>query len=210
MNTPATSRRLPFLVIAGLLLLLIAAAGAMLWQARGGSGAERPPLEGSGIGGPFTLVDGNGRPVTDQSFAGKYRLMYFGYTFCPDVCPTDMQRLAQGFQAFETSDPTRAAKVQPIFVTIDPARDTPATVKQFTAAFHPRFVGLTGTQQQVDAALKAYRVYANRAPGGDAQNYLMDHSAIAYLIGPEGDAISFLSQGATPQEVTAELEKWVR
>ena len=210
MNTRATSRRLPFAVVIGFLLVAVAAGAAMLWQSRGTAGGERPPLEGSGIGGPFALIDGDGRTVTDKSYAGQYRLMYFGYTFCPDVCPTDMQRLAQGYRAFEANDPARAAKVQPIFVTVDPARDTPAVVKQFTAAFHPRFVGLTGTPPQVDAALKAYRVYANRAPGGDAQNYLMDHSAIAYLMGPEGQPISFLSQGATPQEVTAELEKWVR
>lgn len=212
MNSPAPSRRLPFAIIAGMLLVLVAVAGALLWQrwsVQGAADDERPPLEGSGIGGPFALVDGDGRPVTDKALAGKYRLMYFGYTFCPDVCPTDMQRLAQGFRAFEASDPDRAAKVQPIFVTVDPARDTPAVVKQFTAAFHPRFLGLSGSQAQVDAALKAFRVYANKA-GGDRENYLMDHSAIAYLMGPNGEPISFLSQGATPAEVTGELRKWVR
>ncbi|MDO9486795.1 MAG: SCO family protein [Sphingomonadaceae bacterium] len=208
MNSPAPSRRMPFTLIAGVLLLLCAVGGALLYRAQG-PGGDRPPLEGASIGGPFALVDGDGKPVTDKDFAGKWQLIYFGYTFCPDICPTDMQRLAQGYRAFEAADPARAATVQPIFVTIDPSRDTPAVVKAFTAAFHPKFVGLTGTQPQVDAALKAYRVYAARGPGNGA-DYLMDHSAIAYLIDPEGKPISFLSQGSSAEDVTAELAKWVR
>lgn len=209
MNSPAPSRRIPFALIAGVLLLLCAVAAALLYRAQGAGGGERPPLEGAPIGGPFALVDGDGRPVTDQDFAGKWQLIYFGYTFCPDICPTDMQRLAQGYRAFETADPARAATVQPIFVTIDPARDTPAVVKAFTAAFHPKFVGLTGTQAQVDAALKAYRVYAAKG-AGSGTDYLMDHSAIAYLIDPQGKPISFLSQGASAEDVAAELTKWVK
>jgi len=208
MNTPATSRRLPFAIVAGALLVLAVVAAALLWRTR--EPGDRPPLAGADVGGPFALVDEDGRAVTDRSFAGKYRLMYFGFTFCPDVCPTDMQRLAQGLRAFEAADPDRAARVQPIFVSVDPARDTPAVVKQFTDAFHPRFVGLTGSQAQVDAALKAFRVYAARASGGDPQNYLVDHSAITYLMGPGGEPVSFLAQGATPQDVAAELARWVR
>lgn len=209
MNSPAPSRRMPFALILGVLLLLCAAAGALLYRANAPASGDRPPLEGADIGGPFALVDGDGRPVTDRDFAGKWQLIYFGYTFCPDICPTDMQRLAQGYAAFEKLDAGRAATVQPIFVTIDPARDTPAVVKAFTAAFHPRFVGLTGTQAQVDAALKEYRVYAQKgARNGDS--YLMDHSAIAYLIDPQGRPISFLSQGSSAADVTAELAKWVR
>jgi protein SCO1/2 len=208
MNSPAPSRRIPFALVVGVLLLLCAAAAALLYAARGGGGGDRPPLEGASIGGPFALVDGDGRPVTDRDFAGKWQLIYFGYTFCPDICPTDMQRLAQGYRAFEAADPARAATVQPIFVTIDPARDTPAVVKAFTAAFHPRFVGLTGSQAQVDAALKAYRVYAQKGAGSD-DAYLMDHSAIAYLIDPQGKPISFLSQGSSAEDVAAELARWV-
>ena len=211
MNSPAPTRRIPFALIAGALLLLCLLGGTLVWRALGGqaAGGERPPLEGAAIGGPFTLVDEDGRTVTDRSFAGKWRLIYFGYTFCPDVCPNDMQALAQGFRAFEAAEPARAAKLQPIFVTIDPARDTPAVGKTFTDAFHPRFLGLTGAPAQVDAALKAYRVYATRRPGnGDA--YLMDHSAIAYLMDADGRPVSFLTQGVKPADVTAELSKWVR
>ena len=210
MNSPAPSRRMNFALIAGALLLLCLFGGALLWRAWGGAATgERPPLEGAAIGGPFTLIDENGRTVTEDSFDGKWRLIYFGYTFCPDVCPTDMQSLAQGFRAFEAAEPELAAQVQPIFVTIDPARDTPAVVRTFTDAFHPRFLGLTGSPAQVDAALKAYRVYASRG-AGSGDDYLMDHSAIAYLMGPDGRPVSFLGQGVPPAEVSAELAKWVR
>ena len=211
MNSPASSRRIPFIALAAALALLCAVGAMLLWRSQGAAaGGDAPPLAGSGIGGSFALVDQDGRQVTDRSFDGKWRLIYFGYTFCPDVCPTDMQRLTQGFRAFEATNAARAAQVQPIFVTIDPARDTVPVVKQFVSAFHPRFVGLTGTQPQVDAALKAFRVYAVKAGPADAKDYLMDHSAIAYLIDPKGQPVSFLSQGSTPQDVAAELSKWVR
>lgn len=196
-----------------LLALAIAFAVAMQWRARqagpeGAAGtAEAAPLAGAALGGPFALVDQDGRPRTDKDFTGKYRLMYFGYTFCPDVCPNDVQKMIQGYRAFEAKEPGRAAKVQPVFVTIDPARDTPAAVKEFVGAFHPKLVGLTGTQQQVDPVLKEFRVYA--AKRGEGENYLMDHSAMIYLFGPDGAPISFVSQDSDAAAVTAELEKWV-
>ena len=106
---------------------------------------EQPPLAGAKIGGPFALTDENGRPATDRDLAGKWRVMYFGYTFCPDICPIDAQNIGAGLKKFEADDPDRGARVTPVFVTIDPARDTPAVLKTFTDAFHPRMVGLTGS-----------------------------------------------------------------
>ncbi|MFC3714448.1 SCO family protein [Sphingoaurantiacus capsulatus] len=209
MNSPAPSRRIPFALLAGVLLILCAAAGALLYRAQSGGSGETPPLAGADIGGPFALVDGDGAAVTEKSYPGQWKLIYFGYTFCPDICPTDMQQLAQGLRQFEKADATRAAKVQPLFVTIDPARDTGPVVKTFTAAFHPRFIGLTGTQPQIDAALKTFRVYASKG-AGTADAYLMDHSAIAYIFDPAGKPISFLPQGSSPEAVAAELAKWVR
>src|SRR3546814_1174164 len=102
-----------------------------------------PPLAGATIGGPFSLVDQDGRPVTQDALKGRYALVYFGYTYCPDVCPVDLARLMQGLRAFEAKDAARAARVQPVFITIDPARDTVPVVKQFVNAFHPRLMGLT-------------------------------------------------------------------
>lgn len=173
------------------------------------AGGERPPLEGAAIGGPFTLVDKNSKPVTWDSFKGKYRVVYFGYTFCPDACPTDVQQMMQGFAAFEKTDPQRAARVQPIFITIDPARDTPAVVGQWTAAFSPRLVGLTGTTEQVKVAAKAFASYYSKGDETDG-GYLMDHSRIAYLMDPDGKPLSMLPVDKGGPAVAAELDKWVR
>lgn len=165
------------------------------------------PLAGASIGGPFTLVNGDGRTVTDKDFAGKYRIMYFGYTFCPDVCPVDVQNIGGAMKLLDKDQPELSAKIVPVFVTIDPARDTPKVVKEFTRAFYPRMVGLTGTAAQVDAAAKAYRVpYQKReTPSG----YLMDHGRQAYLMGPKGEPIALLPQDQTPQAIVAEIERWI-
>ena len=176
-----------------------------IWS--GPSAVPAGNLSGADVGGPFKLVDGNGTTVTEARFAGQYRLMYFGYTFCPDVCPTDVQKLALGLKAFEKSEPALAAKVTPIFVSIDPERDTPEAVRQFAAAFHPRLVGLTGSRAQIDAAIKTFRVYATKR--GSGENYLMDHSAMIYLFDPAGSPISFLQQ-PSPNEVEADLKRFVR
>lgn len=168
-----------------------------------------PPLEGARIGGPFTLVREDGQAVTDQSFAGNYRIMYFGYTFCPDVCPTDVARLTAGYRAFAKSDPARAAQIVPVFVSVDPARDTPATLREFTDAFDPALVGLTGSPAQVAAAAKAYGVAYSAQPAKGAAGYLVDHSRAAYLMDRAGKPIALLPQDGTPQAIAAELDKWV-
>jgi protein SCO1/2 len=173
------------------------------------AGAE-PPLAGARIGGPFALTDQDGRRVTDRDFAGRWRIMYFGYTFCPDVCPTGLQNLAAGLKAFEKSDAARAAKVVPVFVTVDPTRDTPAVMKSYVTAFHPRLVGLTGDEAAIAAVAKAYGVYAARGelqPGG---GYLVDHSAQAYLMDPDGKPVALLPSEGPPQKVAEELAKWVK
>lgn len=170
---------------------------------------ESPPLEGAQIGGPFTLVDKAGKTVTWDQFKGQWRIVYFGYTFCPDACPTDVQQMMRGFAQFTKDHPDEAAKVQPIFISIDPARDTPAVVGQWTAAFSPRLLGLTGTKQQVDVAVKAFSAYYRRGedtPGG----YLMDHTRIAYLMDPDGKPISMLPVDQGGKAVAEELAKWVR
>lgn len=165
------------------------------------------PLAGASIGGPFTLVDGDGKTVKDSDFAGKYRIMYFGYTFCPDVCPVDVQNIGGAMKLLDKQDPALSASIVPVFVTVDPARDTPKVVKEFTAAFYPRMIGLTGSAAQVDAAAKVYRVpYQKReTPSG----YLMDHGRQAYLMGPEGEPIALLPQDQSPQAIVAEIERWI-
>jgi protein SCO1 len=177
----------------------------------GQTGADKPPLAGAALGGPFSLIDPDGRPVTDRSYDGRYRAVYFGYTYCPDVCPTTLQVLMQGVHAFAKDDPVRAAKLVPIFVTVDPARDTPQVMKQYVGAFGPELVGLTGTQTQIDAAEKRYGVYAKKEtqPKGTS-SYLMDHSSQVILFGRKGEPIALVPTDQGSDKVSAEFAKWVR
>ena len=194
-------------------LWLVLALTAFLAAGFGWMRFTAPPegnLAGSTLGGAFALIDQDGKPVTDKDFAGKYRLMYFGYTFCPDVCPTDVARIARGLKAYEAARPARGARVQPIFITVDPGRDDPSALKPFVAAFHPRLIGLTGTTAQVDAMKKAYGIYSRQVATSDPANYLVDHFAVIYLFGPDGAPIAFLPHGSTVADVTAMLETYVR
>lgn len=167
-------------------------------------------LAGSSLGGAFALINQDGKPVTDKDFAGQYRLMYFGYTFCPDVCPTDVGYVSRGLADFEKAQAERGARVTPIFITVDPERDDVASVKAFVSAFHPRLVGMTGPPTAIDAARKAYGIYAKKVATSDPTNYLVDHFAVIYLFGPDGAPIAFLPHGSTAADVTIMLETYVR
>lgn len=171
---------------------------------------DSPPLAGAKMGGAFSLIDQDGKPVTDQSYAGHYRLIYFGYTYCPDVCPVDVAALGKGLSQFEKTDPARGAKVQPIFITVDPARDTPTILKSFVANFHPRMVGLTGTEEQIAAVAQAYAVMFERGKPNDQGAYLVDHTRASVLYGPDGQPITFVSQDAGPDIIADELARWVK
>jgi len=173
--------------------------------------AEKPPLEGATIGGDFTLVDEDGKVFSSDSLKGKYRILYFGYTFCPDACPTDMAVLGKAMRQLDAKDPALSAKIQPLFVSVDPARDTPAVLKQFTDAFYPRLVGLTGSDAQIAKIAKQYAISYRKdpAPAG-ASGYLMDHPRVAFLFDPDGKPIEMLPVDANADAVVADLEKWVR
>ena len=172
--------------------------------------AERPPLEGAAIGGDFTLVDQTGQTRRWADFRGKYPVVYFGFTYCPDVCPTDVQRTAQGLREFAREHPERAAKVQQIFISVDPERDTPEVVGEFASAFGTDIVGLTGTPEQVAAAARAFKVYFSKGEQQAADAYMVDHSTVTYLFGPEGEPIATLPTDQGAGAVAAELAKWVR
>ena len=169
---------------------------------------EGTALDGSGIGGAFTLTDKDGKTVTWDQFKGKYRIVYFGYTFCPDACPTDLGRMMQGYLKFAEQHRDLAEQVQPIFITIDPARDTPARVGQYAANFTPRLLGLSGSQQQIDGASDAFKVSVSRGderPGG----YLMEHSRFAYLMDRDGKPLEALPLDKGPDAVAADLARQV-
>lgn len=184
------------------LLLALALAGC-------GAPSAAPPLADARIGGPLALTTQDGRRLTEAELAGKYRLIYFGYTYCPDVCPIDLQKLMSGYRALERRNPAAAAKLQPIFVSVDPARDTPAQLKQYVTAFHPRLIGLTGTEAEVAKVAKDYAIFYRRAGDPGARDYLVDHARLAYLMGPDGKPIALVPHDGTAQEIAAELDKWI-
>jgi protein SCO1/2 len=185
---------LPYGIAGILLAVLLFGVAAFLWF--GNSSAMR-------IGGPFALENGTGQVVTDRSFRGKYMLVYFGYTYCPDACPTMLQSLAN---ALDVLGP-KADQVAPIFITVDPARDTPAAMKRYTEAFSPRLVGLTGTPEEIARVTREYRVYAAKHVTGPGPNdYAMDHSSVLYLMGPDGRFIAPV-QEAAPQQMAAEIAR---
>lgn len=149
------------------------------------------------IGGPFALIDTSGQPVTDQTYRGKWLLIYFGYTFCPDACPTALNDMSVALDALGPA----ANKLQPLFITVDPARDTREVMADYLKSFDPRIIGLTGTQAQTDAVAKTYRVYVapHETDGGD---YTVDHSAYLYVVNPDGKFVDVIA-GETPGDQMA-------
>lgn len=183
------------------LAVLSLLAAALLGYAAWNQINERPS-SGIGealIGGPFELVDGEGRTRTDAEFRGRHMLVFFGFTYCPDVCPMELATVGHALELLGS----RAERVQPIFISVDPERDTPEMVGQYVAHFHPRMIGLTGTEQQVADVARAYRVYYRRNESADTTEYLVDHTAITYLMGPDGKYVAHFSPG-TRAEAMAE------
>lgn len=154
------------------------------------------------VGGPIALVDQAGKPVTEKDFAGKDALVFFGFTNCPDVCPTELSTMAA---ALDTLGP-KAEGVVPVFVTVDPERDTPEVVGLYAQAFHPRMVGLTGSAEQIAQAAKAFRVYYKKAPQKDGA-YSMDHSAFVYMMGPDWQVLDILPPQMSPQDMAQRISK---
>ena len=150
------------------------------------------------IGGPFTLVDTGGKTVTDQTYRGKWMLIYFGYTYCPDACPTALNNISVALEKLGSD----ANKLQPLFISVDPKRDTVRVMAEYMKAFDPRIAGLTGSQTQTAAAANAYRVYvAAQKTGGN--DYLVDHSAFIYVMNPQGKFVNVIA-GSVPGDQMAD------
>ena len=199
---PAKRRTRRVFPAIGIGLAVLAAAVVLAGWLPGASG----PVQEVAIGGPFTLTDGAGKTVTDRSFRGKYMLVYFGYTFCPDVCPTTLTQVADALDKLGA----RADQVQPLFITVDPARDTARVVGQYAAAFSPRLDGLTGTAEQVAAVAKEYRVYyAPHRTGPNPGDYTMDHSSILYVMDPQGRFDGVIRADEDAEAMAADLSKLV-
>jgi protein SCO1/2 len=188
--------------LAGLIVLAGLGAAAVLPRLAGtapGSATGGGPVT---IGGPFKLVDGHGKTVTDKDFRGRYMLIYFGYTHCPDACPATLNDMSL---ALDKLTPAERARVAALFITVDPARDTPAMIGDYAAAFSKDFVGLTGDQAAITAAEDEYHVYAEKHPlkHGD---YSMDHSSIMYVMGPDGRFVGVINDGTKPDEIAQRLK----
>jgi cytochrome oxidase Cu insertion factor (SCO1/SenC/PrrC family) len=187
------------------LLLVAALAGGLLWhESQLVPGLGRSVVTGQAdIGGPFRLIDQFGKTVSDRDFRGRYMLVYFGYSFCPDVCPTTLGVMAQ---ALEKLGAERARRIVPIFITIDPSRDTPKVLADYMKAFGPDFIGLTGSEAAIKDAEKKYRVYAVKRPL-EKGNYGMDHSSVLYLMGPNGRLVSFYDEAISPEDLAKDLQQ---
>ena len=208
-------RTLPMIGAMLAVLAAIGLAALVAWhQLAGGSGGARNAAEtvvapGVAIGGAFTLTDQDGKTVTDADFKGGYSLFYFGYTFCPDVCPTELSTVARALDLVAEKDPAVAEQVTPVFVTVDPKRDSQALMKDYVQAFYPRMVGLRGDEAATADIAAKFRVYY--AIGEDLGDgfYLVNHSSYLYLMGPNGELKSLIRGGASAENVAEVLTRVV-
>ena len=189
------------LIIATLFMAAAVAAivAVYTWRDSGSGGIAK-------IGGPFTLVDQSGATRTEADLKGRYALIYFGYTFCPDVCPTALSDMIIALDELGGA----GEKVLPVFITIDPERDTPEILKTYVTQFHPRLIGLTGNEAQISAAARAYRVYFAKSKGAKpGEDYLMDHSSIIYVMDRDGRYMTHFSHGTSPETMTKRLKELI-
>jgi protein SCO1/2 len=156
--------------------------------------APKPGQPNVGIGGAFSLIDHEGRPVTEKALLGSPSVIFFGFTHCPDVCPTALFELSEVYKALGP----KGDRLKAFFVTVDPERDTPELLKTYLSSFDPRITGLTGTPERVQAALKAWRAYARKVPGGES--YTMDHTSLVYLMDAKGRFVSSVNLDRPPAE----------
>ncbi len=198
-----TAIRLIRLATWALVAALVVATGVVLWRAE--SPSEATVADKGAIGGPFSLVDQNGTRVTEATFAGRPHAVFFGYTHCPDVCPTTLGELSVILGEMGAD----ADKLDVWFVTVDPERDTAAVLKDYLSAFGVKVRGLTGTEQEVEAMTTAYRVYRRKVPGKDPGEYAMDHTAAVYLFGADGGFRGTISYGEAEDAALAKLKRLV-
>jgi len=184
------------------LAALIVIIGAFFYQQfHSEPGTEQASVA---IGGPFALTDQNGAVRRDADFRGKLMLIYFGYTFCPDVCPTTLDEMTRALALLGP----KAEEIVPIFITVDPERDTTPQMKAYASNFDPRLVALTGSPEQIAAVARAYRVYYEKAKG-EGGAYTVDHSSVMYLMGRDGRYIGHFDPGGTPDALAATLRKYL-
>ena len=191
------SKKFFLTLLSSLLILLVLSIGTGLWiyKQTKNNNLNKATL----VGGSYSLTDHNGNKVTDKSFSNKFKIIYFGYTFCPDICPTGMAVISQALDLLGN----KARRIKPIFITVDPKRDNVEIMAEYHNHFHPSFSNLTGTLDQIRRVAKLYRVYYKKSDASEAENYLMDHSSIMYVLSPEGEYINHFGPEITPAQIVA-------
>lgn len=190
----------PLVIATAFAASLIVGLLIMFWAMGGLSKVAQP----AAIGGPFQLTDQNGKAVTDKSLKGKPTLIFFGYTHCPDVCPTSLFEISEVLRVMGKD----ADKVNAVFISVDPERDTPATMKDYLSSFDPHLEGLSGDPAETAKVISSYRVYAKKVPTKDG-DYTMDHTALIYLMDRDGRFVSPFNLKRTPEEAAADLKKYL-
>lgn len=190
----------PLVIATAFAASLVVGLLIMFWAMGGASKLAQP----AAIGGPFQLTDQNGKAVTDKSLKGKPTLIFFGYTHCPDVCPTSLFEMSEVLRAMGKD----ADKVNAIFISVDPERDTPAIMKEYLSSFDPHLKGLSGDPAETAKVITSYRVYAKKVPTKDG-DYTMDHTALIYLMDRDGRFVSPFNLKRTPEEAAADLKKYL-
>jgi protein SCO1 len=188
-------------ILCAIALLAGAAIGLIEVSNKPAAVSVNKPVAGVKIGGPFELTDQNGNTVTDKSFSDGYKLIYFGFTYCPAICPTELAKISKALKSLGDD----AAFVQPLFLTVDPERDTPQVLKNYLTMFDPRIVGLTGPKDKVDKALSDYKIYAAKKQEPNIEGYTMDHSSFIYLIAADGALLSIYRMEDTADEIAADI-----
>lgn len=158
------------------------------------------------LGGDFQLTTHKGHPIDTKQFRGKYMMIYFGYSFCPDICPTALENMSEAMMKLADLGP----KIQPIFVTVDPDRDTVKQLETYIQSFHPRFLALTGSKESLDKAIKSFRVYAQKVEDEGASDYLIDHSSIVYVMGPDGKYVAHFSHQIPGEEMAFKVREIIK
>lgn len=196
--------RIVFIILAA---FIAGSAGAFaLYSLVGPKLAQNEVVSGKAlIGGPFSLINQDGKRVTEKDFQGTFTLVFFGYTYCPDICPGELQIISAALD--QLGD--KANTVTPVFITIDPERDTVEQMKSYVENFHPRLVGLTGSREDIRAAAKAYRVYYARVKSESASDYLMDHSSVVYLMSPQGEYLAHFAYGTSADDMAEGIAKFL-
>src|SRR5579862_1364271 len=190
------ARRGLYIFLAALAVILGGVIYEQFWLGDNGAPA---------VGGPFTLVDQNGAPRRDSDFRGKVMLVYFGYTYCPDACPAALQAISETLDLLGDD----GKKIQPLFISVDPARDTPAQLKSYAANFHPSLIALTGAPDQLKQVEQEYHVYVAKVPQSGDDDYLIDHTSIIYVIGPDGRYRGQVPTGLPPKVMAATIQRFL-